>query len=510
MAEQSFELTEIIDLLQSRWLLLQVNGEIKGKVSGIEIDSRKVKESSIFTALKGTKLDGRIYAPEAAAKGASAILIEGGEDLHLQCPTLVVNDISDSLHLISAFLYQSNLKEKISIGITGTNGKTSVAYLAAQALAHLKGSAIYAGTLGICEFKDAIDTIEFIDTAKTSPNTIEFHRYVGKHPEAKAVVTEVTSIALEQRRLEALELDVAVFTNLTRDHLDYHGSMERYLESKKLLFFRDLKRSRKQNRVAVINLDDKAGRDLFYELQKDGAKVSGFSTAENPEASISLRRVSLTSNGTDLAVSLRGEELFIQSALVGRYNVENLICVAAILDSVGASLEEIHRALGKVTPVPGRLESVKISKDLPIGIVDYAHTPDALEKAISSIRELTNGKVVTVFGCGGDRDRGKRPIMGEIASRLSDMVFVTSDNPRTETPEAIIGDILQGVPVSDRHRVSVNSDRREAIREALSAAGPGDLVLVAGKGHEPYQEVHGVRYPFSDQEVVKEALQNLI
>jgi UDP-N-acetylmuramoyl-L-alanyl-D-glutamate--2,6-diaminopimelate ligase len=473
--------------------LLNKFGELK--VTGVAFDSRRVQPGEVFFAIHGTRVDGHDCIPQAVERGAVAVMVER-EIGECPVPVFQVESSAAALSVVAARFFDSQMERRISVGVTGTNGKTSVAFLLAQALAETEGSACYAGTLGLSAFSQGSNGFHFVDSALTSPDPVSFHGFVAQHP--GPVVTELSSISLHQRRLEALELDLAIFTNLTRDHLDYHKTMESYLEAKRLLFSRDLEVSRKQNKAAILNLDDEASRSTRF----SGRRL--FYSASSSEADCHVVKALLSAQSSLITFSLRGEEFKVESHLIGRYNVENLNAVALSLHALGYSIEQIGNALTKIRPVPGRLERVFVSDELPVAVIDYAHSPDALEKAISSVREISTGKVVTVFGCGGDRDRGKRPIMGEIAARLSDKVVVTSDNPRTEDPEGIIREICRGI--SEFSGVATEVNRRAAIEQALSSAGPGDLVLIAGKGHEPYQEIGGVRHHFSDVEEARRVL----
>lgn len=465
-------------------------------IQGLSFDSRSTKAGDVFFALRGRNVDGRHYVGEAIKAGAVLIVAEEMEEAELVVPVIRVDSCPVALSEVSAKFFGSGLDERISIAVTGTNGKTSVAFLLAQALAILCGRACYAGTLGLGALSRGQREISFSATLTTSPDPISFHKFVAEN--SGPVVAELSSISLHQRRLEALELDQAIFTNLTRDHLDYHGTMEEYLECKRLLFSRDLSASVKTTKSAILNLDDVYSRSTQF---PGGAY---FYSTQSKEAECYVESTELTAQGSKITFAFGSSTVTVDTELIGRYNVENLAAVCLSLHQLGYCLADIKRAVSSLRAVPGRLERVFVSPELPTAVVDYAHSPDALEKAILSLRELTGGRLITVFGCGGDRDRGKRPLMGEIASRLSEQVVVTSDNPRTEDPEEILREISSGI--SDGASALFVSDRRAAIKEALRQAGSSDVVLIAGKGHEPYQEIAGVRYPFSDVEEARHVL----
>ena len=500
------DLSELSSILSSRGIAASFTSDIL--VSGVSSDSRKIIPGDIFAALPGRSVDGAKFVDQASERGAVAVLSGDGR-VEFNLPTLQVSDLSSALGIISDNVFQSECTKKTAFGVTGTNGKTSVCYLLAQAMAYLKGAAVYGGTLGLAEISRDGES-HFSDTETTTPISTDFHRFLGQNRHIAGFAVEVSSMALHQRRLEGLELDSAVFTNLTRDHLDYHGTMESYLEAKKLLFTRDLLFSGKKQKVAVLNIGDEVVRGLAPELRSLGLEVWGYALVSTPDLGIptlTVTQAQIDGQGIEFKFRFRGDEYSVRSRLIGRYNVENLLAVITALLSVGMRLEDILQITPKLRGVPGRLERVALkggTKSYPTVLVDYAHTPDALEKALSSVREICSGRLISVFGCGGDRDRGKRPLMGEVASRLSDVSIVTSDNPRTEDPAFIISEILRGIRSGRQSEDIV--DRRAAIARAVEIAAPGDTILIAGKGHEPYQEINGVRHHFLDREVAEEAL----
>jgi UDP-N-acetylmuramoyl-L-alanyl-D-glutamate--2,6-diaminopimelate ligase len=371
-------------------------------------------------------------------------------------------------------------------GVTGTNGKTSVAWIISQLLQHLGHESAYIGTL---------------NSDLTTPDSITFFGKLRAlvDQDVTSLVAEVSSHSLTQHRTRGCNWDVAVFTNLTRDHLDYHLDMESYFQAKKLLFSRDLKESNKKNRSIVLNIADSAGERIYHEL-KDQFPILTFSAKPKQLADLMLLEMNSTIENSELNFSYEAKKYACKTNLIGDYNGENLLAGIASLLAFGIKLEEIIKAVPAVECVPGRLERVKDSFQQKTFFVDYAHTPDALIKAQQSLKHIAHdAKLITVFGCGGDRDRGKRPEMGRAVSSISEISIITSDNPRSEDPLKIIADIEPGmIPES---KFYIEPDRKKAIELAHSLATSKDLILVAGKGHEKYQEIMGVRYPFSDQEV---------
>lgn len=375
------------------------------------------------------------------------------------------------------------------IGVTGTNGKTSCSRLLAQAFDLLGEQAAVIGTLG-AGFLSACE-----QTGCTTPDMLTIHRYIRQFADAgaKHVVMEVSSHGLDQGRVEGVPFDTAVFTNLTRDHLDYHGTMEAYAAAKEKLF------TSWSLRHGVVNADDAFGRVLIQKYQHRMNMVS-----YGAGQMISLARAGATAYGYTLDVSVAGTIITVQSQLLGQFNISNLLAVIAVLYAQSVSLADIVNVVGRLSPVPGRLETIMLPHK-PLCVVDYAHTPDALQKALVACREFAPGQVYCVFGCGGDRDKGKRPLMAKIAEAYADYSIVTLDNPRTESPSTILSDIQQGF--SRCAPVEIIADRKQAIQYALGKAKEGDVVLVAGKGHETYQIIGEERIPFSDVMVAKKYLE---
>jgi UDP-N-acetylmuramoyl-L-alanyl-D-glutamate--2,6-diaminopimelate ligase len=479
------------DIRQLRELLegiARVPGVANREVHGLQIDSRRVKPGDLFLALPGMVVDGREFIGDAVASGAVAIVYETVDGFVLRgapVPAFGVNDLRRQIGVIADRFYGSPSQRIVVVGVTGTNGKTTCTQLLAQALDQPPRRCAVIGTLGY-GFPGALNA-----SIHTTPDAVTVHRvmadFIGQG--AAHVAMEVSSHALEQGRVSGVSFDVAVFTNLTRDHLDYHGDMETYGQAKAGLFaVPGLKH-------AVINHDDAFGRRLLSGI---GAPVMALSYGLEG-GDVHAREVRPLPDGLLLQVTTPDGDMELRSSLVGRFNAYNLLAVLATLLILGVTPEDAAARLARAQAPSGRVERFGGVKGLPLVVVDYAHTPDALEKILLALREHTRGKLWCVFGCGGDRDRGKRPAMGEIAERLADRVVLTDDNPRHEPGDAIIADILGGMRASPE----VIRDRRTAIAAAIRGSGEGDIVLIAGKGHEDYQQVGDERLPYSDREVVR-------
>ena len=463
--------------------------------AGVADDSRQVVPGDLFVAYRGALADGRRYIGDAIARGAVAVLWEVGDDFVWNPEWRVANFSASGLRPLCGPLAHAVFgqpSERLSlIAVTGTNGKTTISQWLGRA--HPRRCAII-GTLG-AGFIDALK-----ETGFTTPEATTLTRYLRRFAddEAQACALETSSIGIEEGRMDGARVDVAIFTNLTRDHLDYHGTMEAYAEAKARLF------RWPRLRLAVINLDDPFGAELV--ARTTASKVLCYTQRDCPDERpgvIRAEAIEETLSGMRFRLCTPNGRAMVETGLLGRYNISNLLAVAAVLVDAGLTPAETAERLAGLMPPPGRLEKVGGHNE-PVIAVDYAHTPDALENALKALRGLadTRGAGLTViFGCGGDRDRGKRPLMGEIAVRLADRVVLTSDNPRSEQPEAILDEIRRGAPDA-----SVIVDRGEAIRRTVLAAHPAEVILLAGKGHEPYQEIAGVRRPFSDVEEARAAL----
>ena len=457
-------------------------------------DSRQVKRGSVFVAYPGSARDGRAFIADAVAKGAAAVIFERKGfrwDERWGVPNLGVEGLRERASEIAGAVFGDPSADLWMAGVTGTNGKTSVAHWIGQAMEHLGRRTAVIGTLGN-GFAG-----ERTEARNTTPDAVVLQRELAEYRRrgAVGVAMEVSSHGLDQGRTAAVKFDVGVFTNLTRDHLDYHGTLEAYAEAKFGLF-----RARGL-REAVINFDDAVGRDFAARLAGGSVRVTGFGLGAGD---IRASRVVQSEAGLRFTVTTPRGEGDVAVPVLGAFNVSNLLAVTGALLAAGIALPDALAAVSRLTPVPGRLERLG-GGALPLVVVDYAHTPDALEKALAALRPAVAAghRLFCVFGCGGDRDAGKRPLMGAAAARFADHVIVTSDNPRGEDPAAIIAQVLAGAGAGTENHL----DRQVALFAAVHQAGPGDIVLVAGKGHETYQEIAGVRHPFSDREVVLAALE---
>lgn len=460
------------------------------EIAGISADSRTVGPGQIFVALRGEKEDGWAHALEAAARGAAAVVSDRPAPEEFPVPWVRVRDPRRLLGQLAARLAGNPSEKLVLAGVTGTNGKTTTAMLLEGVLARRYGSA---GFLGTVAYRTGRREIAARHTTPEAPLLQELlAEMVAAGTPAAAM--EVSSHALALDRVAGTRFDVAVFTNLTRDHLDFHGDLDAYFDAKKKLFA-----LRKSGAVAVVNAEDPRGRRLAREVSPP---VSTFS-ALGGAADVRAENVQVDLSGTSLDVVHAGGRFRISSPLLGRFNADNLLAAAAAGLALGLGGGEIAAGLASVTRVPGRLERVAAGQPYTI-LVDYAHTEDALERLLRAVRGLTDRKIVLVFGCGGDRDRGKREPMGRIAGSLADVAIATSDNPRSEDPEAILAQVEQGLIASGASGYRKVPDRREAIRTAIDLADAGTVVVIAGKGHETVQVVGDRSLPFDDREVAAE------
>lgn len=464
-------------------------------VTALTLDSRLVRPGMAFVALKGHARDARDYIPAVIAAGAVAVFAERdamwpADRVIDGVPVITIKALDQQAGFIAARFHDQPSRHMKMLAVTGTNGKTSVANLLAGALTRLGEKTAVLGTIGNGIF-GALEksTHTTLDALSLQALLAEF-RTEG----AKAVAMEASSHGLLQGRINGTKIDVALFTNLTRDHLDYHGDMASYAAAKEVLFrWPDL-------RAAVLNADDDAS-SVYANVLGAQVRCLRYSQSVDVPAEIRALRVTPSLKGLSMLVAVPDGEFLLDVPLLGRFNVSNILAVVGGLLALGVPVSDIATSLRFASPVPGRMESLMGAH--PTVVVDYAHTPDALEKVLSSLREHAAGRLICVFGCGGDRDSGKRPEMGGIAARLADEVIITTDNPRFESPDAIIADIRQG---AGEHSVLIEIDRHRAIQRAIHSARANDIVLVAGKGHEDYQEIAGVRHPFSDMQEVRVAL----
>jgi len=464
-------------------------------IAGLTDDSRRVRQGDLFLAVQGLQRHGLEFLPAVRAAGAAAVAWEppyrGEWPVEDKLPLLPVARLGQQLGVIAGRFYGHPSRHLQLVGITGTDGKTSCAHFIAQALNESDECGIL-GTLGYGVYG------QVIPARHTTPSALTLQHWLSQLQArgVRQVVMEVSSHALEQGRVAGLDFALAVLTNLTRDHLDYHGSLEAYAAAKRRLFWEY------KPAVAVLNLDDPFGSELAASLP--GSKVGygfGKGTTSPLDGFVWGEGLELSATGLRLRVRSSWGEGILSAGLLGRFNAHNLLAALAALVVLEIPFSEALERLSRVTTVPGRMERFGGEADQPVAVVDYAHTPHALEQALAALREHARGRLWCIFGCGGDRDAGKRPLMGRVAERLADRVIITDDNPRTEDPQGIVQDILAGMVNPDRALVVRN--RREAIVLALSTAAPGDLVLIAGKGHEDCQLVGSERIPFSDRDAAR-------
>ena len=490
-------------------------------VRGLTLDSRQVRAGDAFIALKGTTAHGIMFAPVALAHGASVVLAEapapvvstaflppqagegvpapiidgaeGGKSRAADVPVIWIDHLRVQVGEIAARFFGHASAGLHVIGVTGTNGKTSIVQLLASALEILGARAATIGTLG-AGLVGAVAAGE-----RTTPDAISVQALLAQFRDAGVThaAMEVSSHALEQGRVNAVAFEVAVFTNLTRDHLDYHGTMAAYGAAKAKLFTWPKLCS------AVINIDDVFGRELAAQLP---ASVQGLRYGiDNVQSDIAAQAVRSSGNGLAFRLRTPWGEGTVESPLLGRFNVCNLLAVAGCLGALGYTFAQIQNALAHLQPVAGRMQRLGGSANTPLIVIDYAHTPDALELALTSLRAHCAGRLICVFGCGGERDQGKRPQMGAIAEALADRIIVTDDNPRGEDGDVIVAQIVAGL--AHPQAATVQRDRAAAIGQALHKSKSGDVVLIAGKGHEPYQEIAGFKHAFDDVDVARRALE---
>lgn len=458
-------------------------------LAGLAGDSRQVRPGDAFVACAGQAFDGHAFVPEAERRGAAAVLAERKVDATV--PVAVLPDLARRRGPLAARFHDSPSEQMTVVGVTGTNGKTTVAHSIAAAMPH----AAFAGTIG-WGFPKALKP-----AALTTEDPITMHARLRALLDAGArtVAMEVSSHALDQGRVQEVDFDVGVFTNLSRDHLDYHGSMERYAEAKRLLFRRDLQ-------AAVANADDETGREILAEASAAGIEAIGFGKATRADVSWTDVRHHATGQCGTWRTPW-GEAPFDAPGFFGEFSLYNLAATIAVACVLELELSRAIEAISRLAPPPGRMQPASARRS-PLTLIDYAHTPDALAAALSAVRlhlpKASERRLFLVFGCGGDRDRGKRPQMARAAEAQANVVFLTSDNPRSEDPERILDDAMQGFRNPGQVRRIAN--RARAIDSAIGAANDDDIVLIAGKGHEDYQEIEGVRHPFSDLDQARTAL----
>jgi UDP-N-acetylmuramoyl-L-alanyl-D-glutamate--2,6-diaminopimelate ligase len=467
---------------------INIKGSRDLEITGITKDSRAVGEGYMFfaTGKSGTYID------DALKRGAKVIVTDKKPDSPFEC-VITVEDVAASLGEAASTFYGFPSKQMHVAGITGTNGKTTTTYLIESLLMNAGKKAGVIGTISYRYNGKALKA------DNTTPGAAETHSLLKDMYLAGVafVVMEVSSHALDQKRVEGVHFDIGIFTNLTHDHLDYHGDIESYRGAKRLLFEYCLKKSAKEQKFAILNIDDPSTRDFII-----AAPTRTLSYSTKGYADAYLLGYSEDINGLQLEVSLLGKKISLASPMIGGFNASNILAACLYGHTTGIPYDNIEKGIKSLEGVPGRLERIKNPKGLSV-FVDYAHTPDALGNVLALLNRLKKGRLILVFGCGGDRDTAKRPIMGRIAAHLADLTIITSDNPRTEDPQNIIQDIVYGF---HNNPFKVIEDRREAIHEAIKAAQDDDVVLVAGKGHEDYQLVGDKILHFSDREVIGEVL----
>jgi len=474
----------------------QIFGSVDRPVENIAYDSRRVQRHTMFVALRGEKADGHRFIGHAIDKGASVIVAEH-EQKDQRVTSLLVENSRSALADFSAAFYGQPARRLKLAAVTGTNGKTTTTFL----IKHIcENAGLPSGLIGTVRYEIGERILPAI---RTTPESLDLQELLAQMANAgcKAAAMEVSSHALAQERTRGLEWNVAVFTNLTQDHLDFHGTMQNYFEAKAKLFSGLANQKQKKKPVAIVNIDDRYGQLLLGKIDKSIAVVT-YGVGMRADFRASNYRAEFT--GTSYQLDARGKSYLVRLPLIGRFNVTNSIAALAAADALGINLRNAVLSIAKAPQVPGRLELVPAKRQFQV-FVDYAHTPDALGNVLKTLRELQPNRLIAVFGCGGDRDRQKRPVMAEMVDRLADYSIITSDNPRKEAPDAIIDEIETGFR-SNRYEKVV--DRTEAINRAVALAGPRDIVLIAGKGHENYQEFADYTIPFDDIQVARRAIED--
>lgn len=477
---------------------LKIEGPLEGEVAGIAYDSRRVTPGMLFVAIPGQRTDGHEYIQTALERGAAAVVCERNGTVPHSATRIKVKDVREALARLATGFYQNPSSKLKVIGVTGTNGKTTVSFMIK---AMLEQAGIKTGLMGTVHYEIGE---RMIPAQRTTPESLEVQQMMAQMVRAgcSACVMEVSSHALEQKRVLGVEFDVAIFTNLTHDHLDYHGNMENYFSAKSKLFAAISQGKKKA--AAVINIDDTFGARLAGQT-----KVEVLLTyALDQQAKLRATQIQLGASGSRFTVEAPGQKFACRIPLIGRHNIYNSL--AAIGAGIALELKPaaIQKALSTMPPVPGRLERVEMGQ--PFGVyVDYAHTDDALRNVLRTVKEITTGRILLTFGCGGNRDSAKRAKMGKIAAEMADFTIITSDNPRKESAERIAAQIEEGYRSARQEAYVIELDRQRAIAQILGKAERGDTVLIAGKGHETYQEFEDTVVPFDDRVHAQEALEQL-
>ncbi|MEY2547055.1 MAG: UDP-N-acetylmuramoyl-L-alanyl-D-glutamate--2,6-diaminopimelate ligase [Verrucomicrobiota bacterium] len=474
----------------------EIAGPVDRAVEDIAYDSRRVQRNGLFVALRGEKSDGHDFIDAAIEKGATVILAERNGN-HPRVTTVVVENTRTVLADVGAAFYGYPVRKLRMAGVTGTNGKTTTTFL----IKHIcENAGVRCGLIGTVRYEIAE---RVLPATRTTPESLDVQELLGQMVDAgcRAAAMEVSSHALAQERTRGLEWNVAVFTNLTQDHLDFHGTMENYFEAKTKLFTSLADQKKKTKPVAVINCDDAYGQKLLAKIDN---RISIVTYGMSARADFRASNYRMEVGGTSYQLDARGKSYLVRVPLIGRFNVANSMAALAAASALGISLREAVMSLAKSPQVPGRLELVPAKRQFQV-FVDYAHTPDALLNVIKTLRELQLNRLIVVFGCGGDRDKQKRPLMGEVVDRHADFAIITSDNPRKEDPDAIIAEVEKGFRGKNYEKIT---DRAAAINRVIAMAQPRDIILIAGKGHENYQEFADHTIPFDDVHLTKRAIEN--
>src|SRR5437667_990269 len=474
----------------------QLIGTLDRTVESIAYDSRRVQKNGLFVALRGGKNDGHEFIGQAIEKGAAVIVAER-EEKHPRATCVVVENTRSALADLAATFYGRPAQRLKLAGVTGTNGKTTTTFL----IKHIcEKAGLRCGLIGTVRYEIGERILPAI---RTTPESLDLQELLAQIVNAgcTAAAMEVSSHALAQNRTRGLEWNVAVFTNLTQDHLDFHGTMESYFDSKAKLFAQLGSQREKSKPVAIVNIDDRHGEQLLNKIDK---RVAVFTYGLSARGDFRASNYRVEFSGTSYQLDAHGKSYLVRVPLIGRFNVANSVAALAAANALGISLRDAVLGLGTSPPVPGRLELVPAKRQFQV-FVDYAHTPDALRNVLKTLRELEPHRLIVVFGCGGNRDRQKRPLMGEIVDRHADYAIITSDNPRKEDPSAIIAEIEKGCRSTHYEKIV---DRMAAIGRAIAMAQPRDIVLIAGKGHESYQEFADHTVPFDDIQVARRAIED--
>ena len=492
-------LTVLLNSINVKNIIGNTNIDIKG----LSYDSRTVSKDYIFFALNGAHTNGIEFTNQAISKGAICI-ISDTEIKNCNCTNIIVDNVLESMSKISAKFYDYPDKKLTIIGVTGTNGKTSITYMTESIL---KNFNIDIGVIGTISYRYANIVI---DAPNTTPQSLDLYKMMAEMVESKIkyLIMEVSSHSLVLGRVYGIEFDIAVFTNLTQDHLDFHKDMNNYFNAKKILFYSLSTNLKNNKKFAIINTDDIYGKKLLEDTNIKATKISYSTSSKNSSLFCLAKNILLNSNGSsfDLESSFGNAQVNVNQ--IGLHNIYNILAVICICISIGIELKQVIENLKNMTGAPGRLEKIKSNKDFSV-IVDYAHTDDALKNVLSAIKNLNPAKIITVFGCGGNRDKTKRPKMAKVACNMSDFVFITSDNPREEDPVEITKDVEAGAKEINKTNYKVVVDRKDAIKEAILTANKNDVVLIAGKGHENYQIIGRTKIHFDDRETAFEILNKI-